>query len=207
MGQLNPACSADQMLMFRLIAKWLREALPLILHNLSRHLWRAQMWVIHPLSLSRKSFPEVLGKKAAVFLYHHGLKMSICLLKTYPWKTLRLRRVSLIQSDFHPPYPHSYTFVHTRQASVFTPTWVILLWLAKNIERFWDSWMDWGSAIFLKNWAALEAEEEETNVNLALTEAFYNDFLYLWSITSCRQSDHSWRYTSCSSARPAQQTC
>lgn len=34
-------------------------------------------------------------------------------------------------------------------------TWVILLWLAKNMERFWDSWMDWGSAIFLRNWAAL----------------------------------------------------
>lgn len=47
---------------------------------------------------------------------------------------------------------------------ICTPTWVILLWLAKNIERFWDSWMDWGSAIFLKNWAALEAEEER-NVN------------------------------------------
>lgn len=32
--------------------------------------------------------------------------------------------------------------------------------------------MDWGSAIFLKNWAALEPEER--NVNLALTKIFYN---------------------------------
>lgn len=34
-------------------------------------------------------------------------------------------------------------------------TWVILLWLARNMERFCDSWMDWGSAIFLRNCAAL----------------------------------------------------
>lgn len=35
-------------------------------------------------------------------------------------------------------------------------TWVILLWFARNMERFCDSWIDWGSAIFLKNWAALK---------------------------------------------------
>lgn len=33
---------------------------------------------------------------------------------------------------------------------------MILLWLARNIDRFCDSWMDWGSDIFLRNWAALE---------------------------------------------------
>jgi hypothetical protein len=40
------------------------------------------------------------------------------------------------------------------------PTWVILLWLARNMERFCDSWMDWGSAIFLRNWAALKHREQ-----------------------------------------------
>lgn len=35
-------------------------------------------------------------------------------------------------------------------------TWVILLWLARNMDRFCDSWIDWGSAIFLRNWAALK---------------------------------------------------
>lgn len=34
-------------------------------------------------------------------------------------------------------------------------TWVILLWLARNMDRFCDSWIDWGSAIFLRNCAAL----------------------------------------------------
>lgn len=33
---------------------------------------------------------------------------------------------------------------------------MILLWLARNMERFCDSWIDWGSAIFLKNCAALK---------------------------------------------------
>ena len=34
-------------------------------------------------------------------------------------------------------------------------TCVILLWLARNMDRFCDSWMDCGSAILRKNWAAL----------------------------------------------------
>ena len=38
----------------------------------------------------------------------------------------------------------------------FAITWVILLWLARNMDRFCDSWMDWGSAIFLRNCAALD---------------------------------------------------
>ena len=29
------------------------------------------------------------------------------------------------------------------------------MWLARNMDRFWDSWIDWGSAIFLRNCAAL----------------------------------------------------
>lgn len=36
------------------------------------------------------------------------------------------------------------------------PACVMRLWFARNMERFWDSWMDWGSAIFRRNWAALE---------------------------------------------------
>lgn len=34
----------------------------------------------------------------------------------------------------------------------------ILFWVARNIERFWDSWRDWGSAITFKNWAALKTK-------------------------------------------------
>lgn len=37
----------------------------------------------------------------------------------------------------------------------FWPTCVILLWFARNMDKFWDSWMDEGSDIFLRNWAAL----------------------------------------------------
>jgi len=36
------------------------------------------------------------------------------------------------------------------------PACVMRLWFARNMERFWDSWMDWGSAIFRRNCAALE---------------------------------------------------
>lgn len=45
---------------------------------------------------------------------------------------------------------------HRHKATELAVTWVILLWLARNMDRFWDSWMDWGSAIFLKNCAALQ---------------------------------------------------
>lgn len=35
------------------------------------------------------------------------------------------------------------------------------MWLARNMERFWDSWMDWGSAIFRRNWAALWKQKQK----------------------------------------------
>lgn len=44
--------------------------------------------------------------------------------------------------------------------TLFRPTWVILLWLARNMDKFWDSWMDEGSDIFLRNWAALSRGEK-----------------------------------------------
>lgn len=57
-------------------------------------------------------------------------------------------------------------------------TWVILLWLARNIERFCDSWMDWGSAIFRRNWAALEhrerAPQQEGPGTVSLSWAAWN---------------------------------
>lgn len=68
-----------------------------------------------------------------------------------------------------------------------TVTWVILLWLAKNIDRFWDSWMDCGSAIFLRNWAALEACKH-SNVNRATLQWFLD---YLSFTTFCMQNGHS----------------
>lgn len=37
------------------------------------------------------------------------------------------------------------------------------MWLARNMERFCDSWMDWGSAIFLRNCAALKHGVTERN--------------------------------------------
>lgn len=159
--------------------------------------------MIHLLSLYRKSFLGVLVSKVAVFLYY--CKLNICStfwskgllssffknkythinktalnhLTTVIWSTK-----SIVHSKSEPSIhtiQHSYTFVHVlwAQSRVCTPTWVILLWLAKNIERFWDSWMDWGSAIFLKNWAALEAEKKR-NVNLA--KIFRNDFFICGSL-------------------------
>lgn len=37
------------------------------------------------------------------------------------------------------------------------------MWLARNMERFCDSWIDWGSAIFLRNCAALKHGVAERN--------------------------------------------
>lgn len=53
-------------------------------------------------------------------------------------------------------------------------TCVILLWFARNMERFWDSWMDWGSAIFRRNWAALCKKKKTTTI-------------FPFSGTACRQ--------------------
>ena len=44
----------------------------------------------------------------------------------------------------------------------FWPTCVILLWFARNMDKFWDSWMDDGSDIFLRNWAALGKGKKQT---------------------------------------------
>lgn len=156
------------------------------------------MWVIHLLSLYRKSFLGVLVSKVAVFLYYcklnicsifwsKGLLSSFVFYKyTYHLTTVVRSTKSIVHSKSQPSMhtiQHSNTFLHMLEAQwkVCTPTWVILLWLAKNIERFWDSWMDWGSAIFLKNWAALEVERKR-NVNLAPATIFRNDFFICGSL-------------------------
>lgn len=64
--------------------------------------------------------------------------------------------------------------------------------------------MDCGSAIFLRNWAALKAKEER--VQSLFLSAAQPQGLFC-PATSCRPSGRSWRCTSCSSARPEPQTC
>lgn len=55
-----------------------------------------------------------------------------------------------------PPSPSLHPRTPGQDRHRFAITWVILLWLARNMDRFCDSWMDWGSAIFLRNCAALD---------------------------------------------------